>query len=165
MIYLGQETHAGSAHVILVPATAENVALFWDMRNDPAMRRNSFNQQKKISFTDYCDWFYRTLKLKLRNRRLFTAVNENGIPVGIGRLDAYDGKVELALTVCPLWRGLGYGRLIAAALSIRAKTIWPKRKQVAFIRANNTASLRACLKAGFSLKGGRCLTLELYPTP
>jgi L-amino acid N-acyltransferase YncA len=69
--------------------------------------------------------------------------------------------VELSLTVAPDWRGRGAGGAIVAALMAEARRWKPGARMIAHVKAFNTPSLRAFLRAGFAVKGSRCLNLEL----
>lgn len=156
------------ATICLRPAQADDCVLFYSVRVDPQVRRNAFDDRRWVSDRQYRRWFARSLRMK--NRRLFVveAWLEVGVPtiltavtaIGVVRLDLDSRTVEISYALRAAQRGQGFGREVVRLASEQATALWPDRDQIAHIRANNTPSLRAALKAGFSLSDGRCLTLR-----
>ncbi len=66
--------------------------------------------------------------------------------IGYGLLKSEDDRVWCSLAVLPQFRGQGYGTMIYRYLALATPCeVWAE------VYADNTPSLRACLKAGYQL--------------
>lgn len=145
--------------ILLRPATLSDAAYLRRLRNDPEARK-SFFEGSLVSRREHAAWLRRSLRSEAR--RLYVAHEGPSMvrAVGMGRLDFNSKTVELSLNVDPDHRGKGYGGEIVAALKQVAQEWKPGVLLIAHVKAFNTASLRAFLRAGFAVKGKRCLNLE-----
>lgn len=143
----------------LRPATPDDAAYLRRLRNDPEARKNFF-ENSLVSRREHAAWLRRSLRSK--TRRLYVACNWQSLvhAVGMGRLDFNGETVELSLNVDPTHRGKGHGNEIVAALTQAAREWKPGVPLIAHVKAFNTASLRSFMRAGFAVKGKRCLNLE-----
>lgn len=132
--------------LILRPATMADAHMLLEWRNDPTTVRQSIDR-RRVGALEHVAWLEETVKRE--GRKLFVA-QWGGHPVGTGRLDlSPDGKAaELSLTVAPVARGRGFGKMVLALL-IEEATHLGFSVQTARVRADNVASMVAFLKAGF----------------
>lgn len=136
---------ADVATVSLRPATPADAALLLAWRNDELTRRMSIAQDP-VTAESHAAWVASTLA---STTRLLFVAEAQGAPVGQVRLDEEPGKsFEVSLTVAPSARGRGLG----AALLLAAEREARARGRVhlsAWIRAENTASVKAFKRAGY----------------
>lgn len=150
--------------ILLRPATLADAELLRAWRNDPEMRKNSFHSSI-VGKKEHMLWLRGSLKSK--TRRIYIAEApppKNDHPwdfVGEGRLDFNGKTIEFDVEVAPDHRGQGYGGQIILQLIVQAREWKPSVPLIAHIKAFNTPSLRAFLRAGFRMRGKRCLELEM----
>jgi UDP-2,4-diacetamido-2,4,6-trideoxy-beta-L-altropyranose hydrolase len=125
----------------------ESITLEW--ANDPSTRAASF-ARAEIAAIDHRRWF--AARLRDPRCRFWIAEEASGAPVGSVRLDlpdAVDGRAVIHLVVAPGHRGRGLAsRMVASACRRLGKAAAGVE---AHILPDNTASLRAFLRAGFRL--------------
>lgn len=144
--------------VTLRPATLDDRARLLAWRNDPETRRQS-RTAAPVEPSQQRAWLSSVLKNS--ELRLFIVEDEQGHPVGTGRLDYRgQGQAELSLTVAPASRGRGLAVPIIRALGAEAKRLgW--HRYLARVKPANVRSLRAFLAAGFV--PDECVHLEHEP--
>ena len=120
-----------------------NMLLNW--RNDGSTRIASRNR-KEVTLEQHQQWLSETLYGQ--NRQLLIA-ESNQTPVGTIRLDFAD-EVEISWTVAPSARGLGWGKKMVTCVAQSAKC-----DLVACVRAENLASRKIAVAAGFEPAGQR----------
>ncbi len=101
--------------IILRPASVEDAALLFELRNDPLTRSASLNP-KKVEKNEHYKWLDNLMED--RHRNLYIAESE-GKPVGTVRSDYKDGAYELSWTVAPFARKKGVGKLMVSTLADR----------------------------------------------
>jgi len=143
--------------ILLRPATLADAELLRVWRNDPEMRKNSFDSSA-VGKREHLRWLRASLRSK--TRKIYVAW-DGSMPVGEGRLDSLDGVVEFDIEVAREYRRAGYGRQILSALVAKAREWQPGVPLVAHVKAFNTPSLRTFLGAGFAMKSSQCLELEM----
>lgn len=97
------------------------------------------------SFAEHEKWLQR--ELTDATVKLFIA-EDQGVPVGTGRIDHEGGTATLSLTVAPLHRGNGYATAIIQELTTEVRRMGIKMV-FARVRGFNVPSLRAFLSAGY----------------
>lgn len=132
-------------------ATAQDRDVIYSWANDPQTRASSFDTAF-IEYGTHCAWF--EASLGRATRRLYVA-EVAGAPAALLRLDWEEGLVERAvvgINIAPEQRGQGLGpqvlRLLEAAAGAEGVEVL-----VAYIRAENHASVRAFVRAGYALAG------------
>lgn len=123
-------------------ASAEDVKLLFDWRNDPLTRRFS-TQTQELVWQEHENWFLQSLGKS--DRKIFIVENK-GFKVGMLRWDLDENYKELSWSVAAEFRGQGYGGVM-----LEQFIQWQPGPYRARIKAENQASLRMALKAGFKV--------------
>lgn len=119
-------------------ATIDDAEFLRRIRNDPETRRWS-RTEGEISKKAHDDWFRTTTD------RIFIAETD-GVAVGAVRLVRHPHELELGLVVAPEHRGKGYA---VKLIELGKAEAWAP--VVAYVRSDNTRSVRAFNRAGFKL--------------
>ncbi len=133
-----------SPPLTLVPATEADARMAFDWRNDPVVRRYS-HDPAELDFADHQRWWRAAVAAP--DRDLLLAIDD-GVPVGVLRLDRDGDRALVSIYLDPARIGRGLGRRVldaaadfAAAQGLVALT--------ATIEQANTASQSAFAKAGY----------------
>lgn len=124
--------------------------LLWEWANDPQVRESSFSPDP-IPWEDHVAWFRR--KRADPRCHMYIVTDEGGRPVGQVRFDLRaDHNAEVDISIAEAERGRGYA---VAALRLGCERVREAggRTIVAYIKEENTASLRAFSGAGFAFEG------------
>lgn len=134
-----------SARLRLRPAQEEDRDLIFAWANDPQTRAASF-QRDPIDHATHCAWF--VASLERADRRLFVLMVGDA-NAALLRLDlGAPGEATVSINLAPDWRGQGLGAPALALLEAEARGLGARRL-IAYIRAENAASLRAFARAGY----------------
>lgn len=139
-------------HRLAQPADAQ---LYFDWANDPATRRQSFNQAP-ISPETHTAWF--TRKLADPDALMLVFANEAGDAVGQVRFERIavadlPDEIVIGLSVDAAHRGRGLAsQLIEQACAV-CRAHWGPVTIHAYIKPDNQPSQRAFERAGFRLSG------------
>ena len=127
----------------------EDVDLVFRWANDPTTRQVSFNRSP-ISYDTHLRWYAEQLERSDRN--VFIAWDVNETPVALVRLDRGEcqHRCIVSINVAPGERGRGIGTAALKAATPVAMTLG-FRTIDAYIRPTNGASIKAFVKAGYSL--------------
>jgi RimJ/RimL family protein N-acetyltransferase len=130
-------------------ATSADVRLYFDWANDPATRQNSFNTDP-ISFDAHQAWFSR--KLTDPDALLLVFETPDNVPTGQVRFERQpNSKVVIGISVDAAFRGMG----LAPVLLEEACLVYRRQQGnvpiTAYIKPDNQASIRAFVRAGFSI--------------
>ena len=129
-------------------ATADDSLLLWQWANDPATRENSFHSAP-ISFDDHEVWF--AAKMHSSDCRIWI-VQIGALPAGQIRYERIDpATAQISFNVAPGFRGLRLGSELLSATAELAAQELNVRQLEAVTFADNQASRRAFVKAGFEL--------------
>lgn len=126
-------------------ARSEDAERVFEWANDPAARAASFNSAK-INYEDHVAWFEESLSRP--DRHLLIATEESEA-VAVVRFDGKGPRGTISINVGPDHRGRGLGPAILLAASHQAVRIG-YTEILAQIRPENTASVRAFEKAGYT---------------
>jgi UDP-2,4-diacetamido-2,4,6-trideoxy-beta-L-altropyranose hydrolase len=131
--------------------TLDDRRLLWEWANDQTVRAFSFHSQP-ISWESHVAWFDARVGA---DNCLMLIVEQAGRAVGQVRFDVDDREAELTISIAAEARGMGLGTeaLGAACREFRAVSAVPI---VAYVRPENTASVRTFEKAGFTRIGLEC---------
>jgi len=135
--------------VTLRPAAAADCHRIWLWRNDEATRLASFDPTP-IPFETHERWFQGSLR---RQDRKIYIVLIDGREVGVARLDVAGVCGTVSIHLAPEWRRRGVGPSALAALEGIAFGSLGLIRMEAEVKADNSASLSAFQKAGFTLAG------------
>lgn len=127
-------------------ATLEDVELYFQWANDQLVRENSYNSAL-IDHAQHVTWF--TNKLRSGNC-FFYLFSEKNLPVGQVRIDRSGSETVVGISIDEKYRGKGLGvEMLNMACSDHLFK-FQDREIIAYIKADNTASLKQFTKAGFS---------------
>jgi len=135
--------------VVLRPATSADRALLLEWRNDQDVVRFSLSG-RPVAAAQHANWLASILAAP--PLRLWIA-EEAGEPVGQVRVDLEDATGTVSISVAPAHRGRGIGSRMLAALVVEMEPDAAVRTLRALVHRDNTASLRAFERAGFSDTG------------
>jgi UDP-2,4-diacetamido-2,4,6-trideoxy-beta-L-altropyranose hydrolase len=143
---------SGGAALSSRPARAGDAGDFFEWRNDPATRRQSFSRAP-IEWSGHLRWFAGRLADPSTELHV---VEINGLPVGQFRLDEAAGEALLSYALDPIVRGRGWGTALVAMAVDRARRRWPVVK--AEVLRDNEPSRRIFRRLGFTETAGEdCL--------
>lgn len=149
-----------SAPIRLRPATHTDTEALWRWRNDPATRRDSF-QQDEVPYDAHTRWFAESLDRS--DRRIYIVV-VNGADAGTVRLDLDRDDARVSINLAPEWRGQGIGTR-AIRLLCREVSDSPELARLsAQVRPENHASRVAFERAGFAVAARQEHLLLVRPT-
>ncbi len=136
----------------LRPATDEDSAFFWTVRNDPETIAHSWSK-RGVTETEHTLWWAMTAD----QRYVAEGLTED---VGTLRLTALDDSTcEVHLAVAPGYRGMGYSTEMLKEATVVARELGYKRI-VARVDSDNTPSLRAFLRANYDVVSPGTLLLQ-----
>lgn len=127
-------------------ARPSDVDLLFRWANDPLARRMSFSSAP-IPWDDHQRWF--AAKLADPTCLLFLAEDGSDTPVALVRFDIRDERAVVSVSVAPEARGRGIGAHAIRLGAEEAKASARIGEVLAYIKPENTASIRAFRAAGF----------------
>lgn len=131
-------------------ANEKDLEFFWIWANDGPTRKASFFRTSAITWENHVEWFRN--KLADPVTIIYVAINEAGDPVGqvsFDRVQNSPGEACIHIGIAPDFRGKG---LATEAIILGSETIFREtdiRLIRAYIRPENTASIKTFAKAGF----------------
>lgn len=135
--------------ITLRQARYDDAFLLHTWRNEPT----TYTQCRvaaPVSWPEHIAWLQRVLADE--NRYLYIAELDEIAPVGVVRLDKLQDKLfEINVTIPSVYRGRGYGSIIIDTAINNLLKIYKSVRVIAYIKADNVASVRAFEKAGFRL--------------
>lgn len=131
-------------------ATADDVVLLWEWRNDPVVRQNSFNSDP-IPWAEHQMWF--AGRVASPGTRIYL-LEDDGRPVAQIRYERLEGSIAQVggLSVVAHERGKSYGKKILLETVAMVCTELSVRRIFAVVKANNLSSERAFKSSGFILQ-------------
>lgn len=125
-------------------ADIKDCQLLYCWKNNPAVRRASFKQEK-IQLNNHIHW----LASALNNPDIKIHIMEkDSSPVGMYRLNFDGDTATIDITVDQKFRGQGIGKIIIRKIILNAKKIGVK-KLIAEVKENNLPSKKLFLTSGF----------------
>lgn len=150
----------------LRPAFSGDARLIHGWRNEPAVRRVSF-QQGSIPLRHHLAWYRKALANI--NTRIFVGENRQGFPIGYVRFQMTKPFARISVVVDPRFRGRGMGSSLIQHGCQRLQAEGETLGVLAQIRPDNRGSLKAFLRAGFSIpkrpRGGEVEAVCRFPLP
>ncbi|MBE2267254.1 MAG: UDP-2,4-diacetamido-2,4,6-trideoxy-beta-L-altropyranose hydrolase [Anaerolinea sp.] len=134
----------------LRPAQADDARLIWEWANEPVVRAASFNSAP-IPWEDHVRWF--TGKLSDPHALILIGMDADDLPIGQVRFDVEGAEAIISVMVTTARAGKGFGADLIERGVQRVLREHPSVERVlAYIKTENSASIRAFEKAGFAFK-------------
>ena len=141
-----------ASKVTLRRAKYEDCQRVWMLRNDPETRQASFDSAK-IPWKTHERWFSESLlrddreifMVAVRGRRAVGRRRE-----GVARLDIADREAAVSIYLAAEWRGRRVGPSALDQLAVKAFRELGLDRLFASVKADNTRSLAAFARAGFT---------------
>jgi len=127
-------------------ATAGDLDLLYEWRNDPATRRNSFDQGE-VDRAGHRAWLER--KLAARDRTRIWIMMSDDLPVGQVRYDRDGSAAEISVSIDSRFRGRGLGAAILRLSAPRACRDLGVVELRGLVKPTNPESMAVFEKAGF----------------
>ncbi len=124
-------------------ASNEDAKRIWEIRNHPASRQESLNQNE-IPLNDHLSWF-KNKYFENQNNACFILGHREMI-VGYCRLDSENNSYAVSIAIDPDYHGKGLGTIL---LSESLRQLDTNKVVLATVRKDNPASLRIFEKNGF----------------
>jgi len=129
-------------------AKPEDCQLIWEWANDSNTRAVSFSSEP-IPWESHVKWF--SEKMRDSNCMFFIALDANDFPIGQIRYEVDGTEATVSVALAPSQRGKGYGTQIIQMASKKVFDCISIGIIHAYIKPDNTTSIRAFAKAGFSM--------------
>lgn len=130
-------------------ANTTDADIYYNWANDELVRKNSY-QSNEINYQEHITWFNQ--KIKSGSCFFYIFETEAGNPVGQVRIDSSNNEVIIGVSVDKDFRGKG----IAAEMIERASENYMNHSKkatiTAYIKKENTASIKQFQKAGFIIE-------------
>ncbi len=130
----------------LRPVQLEDALLIWSWANDPFVRVVSFSTTE-IPWEAHIKWFEN--KLNDSYCVFYIASNSKNQPVGQARYDVNGDECIISVSLVTEFRGCGYGTQLIQQATQKFFMESHVKIVIAHIKEQNTASIRAFMKAGF----------------
>ncbi len=135
-----------SEGLCLRPVEETDRERLWLWANDAEARAQSF-QSAPIAWEEHCRWF--DVRLLDPNWHAWIGVDATAQAVGVVRFLVREGRAEIGVTIAPMMRGQGFGRLLIIEGCAALFRVAPVLAVDAYIKPGNAASLAAFRAAGF----------------
>ncbi len=136
--------------LLLRHATQDDCSLLWEWANETATREASFIQDY-ITWEEHQKWF--TQKMNDSSCHIFIACEPGGKPVGQVRFEIAGESARVSMSVEKDERNKGYGSSMIRIASDQLFRTTSVNVIHAYIKENNSGSLRAFRDAGFVDRG------------
>lgn len=148
--------------IVIKKATADDCKFLLNLRNDPTVRKASFNENV-IKSADHDEWFFKAIK----DTDIAIYIGKDGEkPFGYVRFNRHGKDAEISIAINREFRGRGFGGVVLKeAIRLYGRSIPDLRKITAKIKKENTKSEALFLKSGFvhinPSKGDDCIEMQL----
>ena len=141
-------------------ATDSDLVKYFEWANEEEVRRASF-LQKRITFTEHCEWFRQRLNDPNSILYLF---EYNAAPIGQVRFQKNPdlNKAIISTSIDEGFRGRGLSASMLAEAIETFLSEYPQYTIVAFIKRENKVSRKAFSNAGFTEVGQDSKKLEYH---
>jgi UDP-2,4-diacetamido-2,4,6-trideoxy-beta-L-altropyranose hydrolase len=134
---------SASMKILLRNAQADDVRLYFDWANDPAVRRQSFDSSP-VAWPEHRAWFAQ----RLSDSVLLVAQDEAGVPVGQVRFER-KGAWRVNYSAGAEFRGAGLGAKMLAMAIAELRRREPGARLQGEIKRDNAASRKVFAALGF----------------
>jgi|SRR6218665_3149354 len=126
-------------------ANINDAQLIFDWSNDQETRKNSFNSEP-IEWNSHVLWF----EQRLKNNDLILIFEIDTQPIGMVRFSISNSNATIGVMVASEHRGKSYGSQMITLGSVIFSKKHPATSIHAFIKKDNTGSIKSFEKANFS---------------
>ncbi len=127
-------------------AQESDVDLYYEWANDESVRSNSYNQSK-IDYDSHVNWFLR--KLNDKNCFFYLFFNEKNEAVGQVRVEKKENETIIGISIDSNHRGNSFSTEMLKKSCNDYLEKHPFDKITAYIKIENTASLKSFQNAGY----------------
>lgn len=125
--------------------TAEDCRFLFELRNDEAVRKNSF-QTDEIPYVQHQNWFSK----KIADENVLMYILElRKEKIGQVRVDIENHEGEISYALCEKARGKGFATWMLQSLEEKLRKEKRVKTLLAEVKAENTASRKIFLKLGY----------------
>jgi UDP-2,4-diacetamido-2,4,6-trideoxy-beta-L-altropyranose hydrolase len=124
----------------------EDCRILWEWANDHESRRNSFSSDQ-IAWEEHVQWFHS--KLSDPDCVLFTATNDQNMPLGHVRYDLRKLRAVVAINMAPKFRGNGFGKRVLRMATQELFASSRANAVDAYVKPDNECSMHLFSGAGF----------------
>lgn len=135
--------------LLLRRAVSEDSRFVWEVNNDPTTRARS-TSTADIPWESHRPWFEKKVASP---DVLFFIAERDRRPAAVARFEIAGNEATIGVAVAPWARGRGLGAWVIAAATDELSRNHPSCRAVAWIRPENTASIRAFARAGYRPAG------------
>ena len=126
------------------PADRDDIKKIFDLSNDPAVRKASFNSAP-IIWEEHCAWFER--QLSSRNSYFYIVEDNEKNFIAQVRFSTADSENKISISMSPDFRSKGLAGEIIRKTSLKTGL----RCIAAYIKPDNIPSLKSFIKAGYKI--------------
>ena len=145
-----KEIQTSRKKIHLRKASSKDSRFLWELANEPEVRANSFSSAP-ISWEEHVNWF--RSKTVEPSCVFFIASDDQNVPVGQVRFDLIGEEAVISISVTKECRGCSYGTTIIELSSAKIFESSDVKKIHAYVKAANSPSAKAFLKANFKDAG------------
>jgi RimJ/RimL family protein N-acetyltransferase len=142
---------SADAEVSLRRASLEDARFVWEVNNHPSVRAQSLSTAP-IPWEVHEGWFGRRIA---DPETVFFIATCRGVPAAVVRFELQGSDATISVAVSPTFRGMGIGSRVIAAATDELARVRPDARAIAWVRADNTPSLRAFARAGYQRTSSR----------
>jgi UDP-2,4-diacetamido-2,4,6-trideoxy-beta-L-altropyranose hydrolase len=132
-------------------ASLGDARFVWEVNNHPSVRAQSVSTAP-IPWEAHEGWFARRVA---DPETFFYIATCDGGAAAVVRFEVRDGEATISVAVSPRFRGKGLGARVIGCATEEFARARPGVRAVAWVRPDNTPSLRAFARAGYERKGSR----------
>jgi len=141
--------------------TLDDAKFLWVLRNQTAVRKNSFNT-KKVPYHGHEDW----LVNKIADRKFaFYLITKGREPIGQIRFDQNGKKSLVNISISKKFTGQGFGKRAIEMATKKYVRNTKRKKVIAYAKEYNVPSIRSFEGAGYenrgkvTVQGNKCIRL------
>jgi len=140
-------------------AVPNDSKIIFELSNDPSVRTQSLNQNQ-IEWEDHQKWF--SQKLNDNNYVFFLIFDKNDNFIGQVKFELKNETAVVSISLTADFRGIGLSKKILIDTTARIFSSYNIKNIIAYIRPENTASIRGFKSAGFEFEGREIINGESF---
>lgn len=140
-------------------AVQNDSKIIYDLSNDPSVRIQSINQNQ-ISWKEHQNWFSK--KLADDNYIFFLAFDKEDNFIGQVKFELENENAIIGISLTKDFRGSGLSKKILIDTTKRIFSSYNIKNIIAYIRPENTASIRSFESAEFKFSGREIINGEIF---
>lgn len=148
----------GENDFYLRPAVSDDAKNIYDLSSDPVVRENSIIT-KPIEWNEHMKWFNK--KLLDKNHFFLLAFSKEGEFIGQVRFGAEEKSAVVSISIASSFRGKNLSsRILINASELFFSHFTGVEKIKAYIKPDNTSSIKSFLKAGYAFHSSEMINNE-----